>query len=158
MRVVLSLVPVVISGLVAAGSLILGVVQGWRATRAARQAQSHVAPTIESRLQDVAASMSKASELLGLVQVEIEARAERAKQLAAQVEEGKRLASLNQGQIDAIAGLVRGQVAAEGKRSLWWTATISALFLCGRCRRNDSGHVTCASSQLVAAPQARVQP
>jgi hypothetical protein len=125
MRVVLPVAPIVAMLVAAVAVVVAGVIQGWtaRGRLAARQAEG----TLESRLQDVAASMSKASELLGLVQVEIEARAERAKQLAAQVEEGKKLASLNQGQIDAIAGLVRGQVAAEGKRSLWWTVAINTL-------------------------------
>lgn len=95
--------------------------------RRSKQAQNQVEETLEGRLATVAESMARASELLTLVQTEIEARATRAKQLAAEVERGEQLALLTQAQKDAVAAVVRREIASEGRRSLWWTVGISGL-------------------------------
>ncbi|OSC26733.1 hypothetical protein B8W69_16160 [Mycobacterium vulneris] len=114
----------VVSGVAVIVSLYGAVV----AARNYRRVRDAITDTsLESRLKTVAASMARASELLVLVQTEIQARAAKAKQLAEEVERGEQLALLTQPQKDAVAAVLRAEVSAEGRRSIWWTVGISVL-------------------------------
>lgn len=93
------------------------------------QRESAAEETLETRLANVGRNITRASELLVIMQTEIEARAEKARQLAADVKESEQLALLTQAQKDAIAAVFRSEIAAEGKRSIWWTVGVSVLSL-----------------------------
>jgi hypothetical protein len=102
-----------LSAVVAVLALVSGLIQAWRDARAVRDAQRRVQaePTIESRLHEVAASMSRASEMMTWVQTEIEARAEWARQLAAEAAQSEQIVSLTKAQKDAVAAVFHDQVA-----------------------------------------------
>lgn len=70
--------------------------------------------SLEERLQS-------ALQMIALAQVEIEARAKRAKDLQEQADQAKAAARLNETERGAIASLVQAQIASEGRRALWWT-------------------------------------
>jgi hypothetical protein len=109
------------------GVLIYSYVEDVRKRSAAKE-RTQANETLESRLAAVASNMTNASELLTLVQIEIEARATKAKQLAAEVEEGEQLKELTQPQKDAVASLLRGEIVRESARSKWWNVGISTAY------------------------------
>jgi hypothetical protein len=125
----LPLVLAVAFAIVSGASVFLSLMAFLARLEAPRPERMKVGETLESRPATVAGSMARASELLVLVQTEIEARAAKAKQLAAEVKKGEQLALLTQPQKDAVAAVLRGEIAAEGRRSIWWTVGVSALTL-----------------------------
>ncbi len=85
-------------------------------------------PTLEERLKDLGQTMRTSAELLTTVQAEIEARAARAERLAEEVQTAERLAELNKAERDAVARLVRAEIAGESKRSARRDLLINGLF------------------------------
>jgi hypothetical protein len=75
------------------------------------------AQTLESRLAALGETMGNASELLVLVETELKAREEKARQLAAEVKRSEQLALLTQEQKEAVKAVLRGEVVAEGRKA-----------------------------------------
>jgi hypothetical protein len=100
-----SVLILLVVGVIAASSVFELFSRLYQESRHARQQLAAEGETLESRLAGVAESMMNASAMLALVQTEIEARAEKARQLAAEVEERERLIELTQEQKDAVAEL-----------------------------------------------------
>jgi flagellar biosynthesis/type III secretory pathway M-ring protein FliF/YscJ len=124
-----SVLILLVVGVIAASSVFELFSRLYQESRHARQQLAAEGETLETRLAGVAESMMNASAMLALVQTEIEARAEKARQLAAEVEERERLIELTQEQKDAVADVFRTELSGEGKRSFRWAVGLSVASL-----------------------------
>jgi hypothetical protein len=84
--------------------------------------------TLESRLAALGQTMGDASELLVLVETELEARAEKARQLDAEVKRPEQLALLTQEQKEAVREVLRDEIVTGGRKANWLAFVYGFLF------------------------------
>jgi hypothetical protein len=101
----------------------------------AKLVQDRIAPrkkvadtSLEQRLSELGLTMKQAAGLLTQVEAELEARAVRARTLQAAADEAENLAKLHAQEREAVARLVRGEIAMEGKRSARQQLVANLLF------------------------------
>jgi hypothetical protein len=85
--------------------------------------------TLEDRIAHLGTTMAAASSAMATIQAEMHAQQATARQLAEEVERGRELAALNQEATEAVAAVLRQEVAKGGRRAFWQGLGINALFL-----------------------------
>jgi hypothetical protein len=112
-------------------SLVAGLL-GALGSRAARQASEArhdgSAETLEKRLDRVVKLTRESSQLLEVTEVEIQARAENARQLKEQADAAQAVIQLTAEQREAVASVVRAEVTQESARSFRKSLVVNALF------------------------------
>ncbi len=84
--------------------------------------------TTEDRVKRLTKSLEESVALIGSIETEIKARAELAKQLKQDIDQYNKLVELKKPEVDAIAQLLRGELAREGRASFWKGFAINFLF------------------------------
>ena len=85
---------------------------------------------LEARLDDLAVTMRRSSELVTEVEAALRARQAAAEKLRVEVETAQRIKNLTQEERDAVAVLLRSEVAREGRKNLWQGVLVNAVFFC----------------------------
>lgn len=93
------------------------------------RAKTAAQTTLEDRIAQLGTTMSAAAAAMAAIQAELEAQEATAKQVAEDVEQGRRLAELNAEAKEAVAVALRAELAQQSKRALWQGIGINALFL-----------------------------
>lgn len=115
-----ALVPQTLAAVIAIVLPMIAFFTSWRARRRAQLAQPvRAEQTLESRIAALSTSMNLASQLLVLVETELKAREEKARQLDAEVKRSEQLALLTQDQKEAVRSVLRGEIVSEGRRANW---------------------------------------
>ncbi|GAA3937277.1 hypothetical protein Aau02nite_78880 [Amorphoplanes auranticolor] len=83
---------------------------------------------LEDRLQELAGSMKKSSELVAEVEAALDARRAAVDQLRLEAETAQQIKDMSDEQRIAVANVLRAEVAREGKKTLWQGATVNGFF------------------------------
>jgi hypothetical protein len=83
---------------------------------------------LETRLDELAHSMQVSSALVVEVEAALRARQAAAERLRGEAETAQRIMDLTQAERDAVAAVLRAEVAREGKKTLWQGAAVNGVF------------------------------
>ncbi len=83
---------------------------------------------LDHRLQELAEAMSRSSELVTEVEAALKVRQVAVAQLKSDAESAQRVAELSEDQRKAVATLLRGTVAKEGRKTFWLGALVNLIF------------------------------
>lgn len=93
-----------------------------------RRSSDRDTSTLERRLEELAESMRRSSQLVEEVEAALTVRRAAVEQLQADAAVAQEIASLNQEQRDAVELLLRGTVAREGRKTFWLGALVNLIF------------------------------
>lgn len=94
-----------------------------------RKTKTTAQTTLENRIAKLGTTMSAAAAAVATIQAELAAQQATAKQLAEDVEQGRRLAELNAEAKEAVTAALRQELAQQGRRAFWQGVGINVLFL-----------------------------
>lgn len=84
--------------------------------------------TIEERVGKLTDSLKEATSLINNIENEIKARSSLATQLQEDVERFNKLSELKKPEVEAIAQVLRGELAKEGNKAFWKGALVNFVF------------------------------
>ncbi|MDX8144694.1 hypothetical protein SK854_21435 [Lentzea sp. BCCO 10_0061] len=83
---------------------------------------------LEVRLEELSNTMARSAELVAEVEAALEVRQAAVAKLKSEAETAQRVAELSEEHRNAVATLLRGTVAKEGKKTFWLGALVNLFF------------------------------
>lgn len=108
----------------AIGALVSVIGQILQTIRRKRRTQE----TTEDRVKHLTKSLDESIALISSIESEIKARSALAKELESDIDRYNKLVELKKPEVEAIAQLLRGELAKEGKGSFWRGFAVNFLF------------------------------
>ncbi len=84
--------------------------------------------TLDTRVERLGKSLTNAVDLIGEIEREIQDRHSLVEKLRADIELNKKLAELEQPQVEAIVQTLRGQLEAHGRSAFWRGVAVNFVF------------------------------